>query len=1089
MSNFDFLQEKWPMMASQGNLAEKQLPIDSNACLIKLGMLGETLVKYMLALDGIAEPTSDNTHANRIKLLKQNGLLPQDIDSILYSLRINRNKAAHEGYESDETARTLLELAHTLCIWFMQTYGEWTFEATPFILPTQTESPETLSVAMQQLEARNAELQSELSALQAAAFASDANANIDERRKRGASSIHTMQMDERQTRYLIDEQLRRVGWEVDSQMLRYALGTRPQKGKNLAIAEWPTRLNTGSSGAVDYALLAGAKLVGVVEAKRQHTDIPSVIDYQCKEYAQNIKTEHDSYVCGNWGNYKVPFLFATNGRKYLKQFNTKSGIWFLDARRAANVPYALTGWPSPDGLVEMLAQDIDAAEQRLKTESRDFLTDKDGLGLYPFQMKAVEKVEAAILGGQQSILLSMATGTGKTRTALAIIYRLLKTKRFKRVLFLVDRNTLGEQAQDVFKEVKVEDLMTINEICNISELDDTGFEPETKIHVATVQSMVKRILYNESETIPAVTDYDLIVVDEAHRGYILDKEMGDDEVLYRDQVDFVSKYRTVIEYFDAVKVAMTATPALHTTEIFGKPVFNYTYREAVIEGFLVDHDAPHIINTKLKSEGIKYQAGETLAIFDPVTGEITNSAELPDELTFDIDAFNRQVITRSFNETVLAEIAQDLNPEGSGKTLIFAVDDNHADMIVDILKNLYKEYGVDHEAVMKITGSVGGGNKKKVSEAVKRFKNERYPNIVVTVDLLTTGIDVEEITTLVFMRRVKSRILFEQMLGRATRRCPEIVKTHFEIYDPVGVYESLQDVSTMKPVVVSPTASFDDLIDGLTVLSDAVHKRSQIDLIIAKLQRRKRSMNEKELTHFLDLSGGKQPDKFIEDLRAMEVTAAEALIQQRRSLFAMLNEGGANPTRPVIISDKPDVLLLHERGYGYGSKPSDYLEEFGRFVRENMNKIAALGIVCTRPKELTREALKSLKLELDRHHFTELQLNTAWRAAKNEDVTVDIISFIRQQALGLAIVSHEDRIKNAVAKVKKTHSFSKMELDWLDRIEKQLQLESVVDAETFDSGAFKSKGGFPVINKIFRGKLNTVLDEINENLYEDRSIS
>ena len=141
MSNFDFLQEKWPMLASQGSLAEKQLLIDSNACFIKLGMLGETLVKYMLALDGIAEPTFDNTHANRIKLLKQNGLLPQDIDSILYSLRINRNKAAHEGYESDETARTLLELAHTLCIWFMQTYGEWNFQATAFILPTQTESP------------------------------------------------------------------------------------------------------------------------------------------------------------------------------------------------------------------------------------------------------------------------------------------------------------------------------------------------------------------------------------------------------------------------------------------------------------------------------------------------------------------------------------------------------------------------------------------------------------------------------------------------------------------------------------------------------------------------------------------------------------------------------------------------------------------------------------------------------------------------------------------------------------------------------------------------------------------------------------
>lgn len=187
----------------------------------------------------------------------------------------------------------------------------------------------------------------------------------------------------------------------------------------------------------------------------------------------------------------------------------------------------------------------------------------------------------------------MATGTGKTRTVLGMIYRFLKTNRFKRILFLVDRTSLGEQASDVFKEIKLEDLMTLDEIYNIKGLEDKNIDKETRIQVATVQSMVKRILYNDGETMPAVTDYDLIIIDEAHRGYILDKEMGDTEILYRDQRDYQSKYRSVIEYFDAVKIALTATPALQTTEIFGQPVFKYTYREAVIEGYLVDHDAPH----------------------------------------------------------------------------------------------------------------------------------------------------------------------------------------------------------------------------------------------------------------------------------------------------------------------------------------------------------------------------------------------------------------------------------------------------------------------------------------------------------------
>lgn len=191
----------------------------------------------------------------------------------------------------------------------------------------------------------------------------------------------------------------------------------------------------------------------------------------------------------------------------------------------------------------------------------------------------------------------------------------------------------------------------------------------------------------------------------------------------------------------------------------------------------------------------------------------------------------KKVITRPFNETVLAEIAKDIDPENpdeQGKTLIYAVDDQHADMIVDILKNIYKEYGVDNDAIMKITGSVGGGNPKKVQEVIKRFKNERYPGIAVTVDLLTTGIDVPEITKLVFLRRVKSRILFEQMLGRATRLCQKIHKTHFEIYDAVGVYDFLGAVNTMKPVVANPSVSFGQLLDGLEMMEDESRLRIRL---------------------------------------------------------------------------------------------------------------------------------------------------------------------------------------------------------------------------------------------------------------------
>ena len=779
----------------------------------------------------------------------------------------------------------------------------------------------------------------------------------------------------------------------------------------------------------------------------------------------------------------MPFTFATNGRPYLEQYKTKSGIWFLDLRLSSNVPRALRGWMSPENLLDMLGKDINAGNRALEQMPFDLLRDKDGLNLRDYQLRAIQAAEQAIMDGKNTALLAMATGTGKTRTVLGMIYRFLKAGRFKRILFLVDRTALGEQALDVFKEVKLEDLMPLADIYNIKGLEDKEIERETRIQVATVQGMVKRILYNDGETMPAVSDYDLIIVDEAHRGYLLDKEMGDTELLYRDQRDYQSKYRSVIEYFNAVKIALTATPALQTTEIFGQPVFKYTYREAVIEGYLVDHDAPHDLHTKLRDEGIHYQSGDTVTVYDPVTGEITNSELLNDELNFDVEQFNKKVITRPFNEAVLAEIAKDIdpeNPEEQGKTLIYAVDDQHADMIVDILKNIYSEYGVDNDAIMKITGSVGGGNPRKVQEAIKRFKNERYPSIAVTVDLLTTGIDVPEITNLVFLRRVKSRILFEQMLGRATRLCPKIHKTHFEIYDPVGVYESLEAVNTMKPVVANPSASFGQLLDGLEVLEDEKQIKYQIDQIIAKLQRKKRKLDGKTMEHFVSMTGGMDPTQFIQQLEQEPPQQARNHIWAHRDLFELLGETRANSGRPVVISYAPDELVSHTRGYGTGSRPEDYLDAFSDYVKTHLNEIAALNIVCTRPKELTRESLKDLRLTLDREGFTTQQLNTAISELTNEEMAADIISLIRRYAIGSTLISHEARIRRAVDKLKKAHKFTAIEQKWIGRMEKYLLEESVLNVDVFDEDTrFRSEGGFKKIDRIFQNKLESIVLELS----------
>ncbi len=1082
-SNFDFLKEKFPVLANFGELAEKYLYSDSNSCLLKLGMIGETIVNLIFIYDRIDLPV-DNTSANRIHTLYREGVVTSDLADILHGLRKIRNKAVHENYASVEEGKIFIQMAYSLTEWFMQTYGDWNYQNKPFEMPDKNVRLEIVDKEKEQTEEKK--LIAEASKVAAMAL----SVKKEERKRQAGKAMRQRVKSEAETRYLIDEQLRKVGWEVDTQKLRYSKGTRPEKGRNIAIAEWPTDSTVGKKGFADYALFIDERLVAIIEAKAIHKDIPSVIDYQCKDYSRNVRAEDEKYQIGMWRNYKVPFVFATNGRPYLEQYDTKSGVWFLDLRKSDNAPKALKGWMSPTGMLELLERDIAAKDQALQDMPYDLLRDKDGLNLRDYQLKAIQAAEHAILNGQQNILLAMATGTGKTRTILGMIYRFLKTGRFRRILFLVDRTSLGKQATDVFEEVKLEELMTLDDIYNIKGLEDKVIDKETKLQVATVQSMVKRILYNEGDTMPAVTDFDLVIIDEAHRGYILDKEMGEDELLYRDQIDYQSKYRSVVEYFDAIKIALTATPALQTTEIFGQPVYKYTYREAVIEGYLVDHDAPHQLTTKLSKEGIHYKKGDIVTRYDSITGEITNSELLDDELDFDVDKFNRQVITEPFNKAVLAEIARDIDPETpevQGKTLIYAVDDQHADLIVKILKEIYTETGVDNDAIMKITGSVGGGNKKKIEEAIQRFKNERYPSIVVTVDLLTTGIDVPEITTLVFMRRVKSRILFEQMLGRATRLCPEIHKTHFEIYDPVGVYDSLDEVNTMKPVVVNPTATFTQLLEGLEVLTDEKEVQNQINQIIAKLQRKKQNMSSKAMEHFISLSGGYKPTQFIAHIQSCDSPSeAKKQLLACGELFKMLDQLKPNGGRSVVISKHEDELLEHTRGYGNGSKPEDYLDAFAMYVKTKMDEIAALNIVCTRPKELTRDSLKSLRLTLDREGFTTQQLNTAISQMTNQEITADIISLIRRYAIGSALISHEARIKRAIDKLKKAHNFSKQELNWIARMEKYLMEESVLNVTVFDEdGRFKSQGGFNKINKVFGNKLENIVFELNEYLYDD----
>ena len=1073
-SNFEFLNRYWPVLAQLGANAENYLYSDPNVCIYKLGLFAERLVQEMLVFEHMDEPQTDNTHANRIRLLKRAGLLPYEIDNTLFVLRKTRNSAVHTGTDSVDEAKTLLSMTYNLAVWFMETYGDWGFIAEDFVMPEEVHQADLKSVIEDQ-EKKIAELSKKLAQVTTAV----SGTTQKERAKRAETVSSMMQWNEAQTRCLIDEQLRKAGWEADTTNLRYSKGTRPVKGRNIVISEWPTNSAFYKNGYADYAFFIEEKLVALMDAKKASEDVASTIDVQVKDYAKHIKEEHLDYVITSWEDYQVPFLFASNGRAFLEQLRTKSGIWFLDARKSSNQSYPIRNWFSPSDLEEKLSQDIDKANESLTTYNDSFMEDPTGLNLRDYQIKAINKTTEAIVSGKRTALLAMATGTGKTRTVLGLIYKMLESKRFKRILFLVDRVSLGEQAMDTFKDVKLKDLMTLNEIYEIKDIDDNEINLETKVSVSTVQGLLRRTVLSETpDLMPGA--FDLIIVDEAHRGYILDREMTEEEILYDNQDDYMSKYKQVIEYFDAVKVALTATPALHTTEIFGEPIFTYSYREAVIDGWLVDHDPPYIINTDFIENKAKFKKGEKLAQYDPNTNELINGSELQDELDFDVSEFNKKIVLPDHTRKVLEEISNYINPESGEKTLIFAVNDNHADCIVDTLRDIYKPYGISNDAIMKITGKTAGGNKKKILQVIKQFKNNQYPNIAVTVDLLTTGIDVPAICNLVFMRKINSRILFEQMLGRATRLCPEIGKTHFNIFDAVRVYEDLDSTSGMKSVSVSKTMS--ELLEDL-FRNSGENKQQVKDRILARLQRKSNDLTPEQKYDISERLGGIDLKTYVHKLKSF---TQEAFIEtcKKDKDFLLWVDSLKGKRKGYFYSEKEDTLKETTRGYGNTEKPEDYLDAFVNYVNENKDKIEAIRIACTKPSDMTRAQLKELKLALDKENFTETSLNEATSAVTNAHIVADIIAHVRKAVLKTPLFNHDERVTAAFAKLTAAHRFNKMQLDLLEKIKTYMLHESILNTETFESPVFKMEGGFARFNKKFGGNLIEIIREINTYIYE-----
>ncbi|MGP3781103.1 type I restriction-modification system endonuclease [Bacillus sp. 4A_MP3] len=1063
--NFSFFQGKWDVLANLGETAERNVYHDPHTTVMKLRLFAETLTKFILAAENIREAYG-TTQVDRINTLRRERLLEPELIDILEALRRKGNVAMHEAdYGKAEEAKALLQLTFRLSIWFMEVYGDWDFQAPEYTeLQEQTEqSTETLQ---REYEEKVKKLEKELEAIRRQAEVEQEEVKI-ERKKISKNFMRRQQLTEVETRIIIDQKLRAAGWEVDTNLLNYKKNrTLPEKNKHIAIAEWKV-----DGGWVDYALFIGLKLVGFIEAKAEKKTIPGALDSQTKVYAKNVVQVEDEQITPTTGDYQVPFLYATNGRPYLRQLQEESGIWFWDSRKPFEHARPLEGWHSPEDLQLLLSQDDKDADKLLEEE------DITKFGLRHYQQNAVLAAEKSLKEGNRRMLIAMATGTGKTRTAIALMYRLIKSKKCRRILFLVDRNSLGKQTEDSLKDTKIEGY-SFADTYDVKSLGDLTPEVETKVQIATVQGMVRRLFYNDNEKLPSVGQYDFIIVDEAHRGYTSDREMTEEELEFRDQNDYISQYRRVIDYFDAACLGLTATPALHTTDIFGMPIFKYSYSEAVLDGYLVNDEPPYLFKTELSQVGITFEKDEEVEVYDVDKGEI-QLEKVEDTVHFEVEQFNKKVITEPFNRAVLNKLVDYIDPAGKEKTLIFAATDQHADLVVRLLKEAFKERGddIEDDAIMKITGYI-----YKPLDAIKRFKNERLPNVVVTVDLLTTGIDVPPITNLVFLRRIQSRILYDQMLGRATRLCPEIGKTHFNIYDAVGIYDKLQHYTEMKPVVKKQNYRIGELYNSLINATTDEEASFYRDQLVAKIQRRKQRFDEEGMGKFEELSNGKNVDEWVKEIQTYSPQEAT----QHNILFEYMETYQVTREKRYI-SDKEDEVTDVIRGYGEGNKrPEDYLDGFVRFIQENINEIPALHLICTRPKDLTRQDLRELMTILETKGFKQSHLQTAWKQTKNEDIAADIISFIRQAALGEALVDHEARIKQAMHKVYSLHDWTPRQKKWLERIEKQLLQVPVLAPtaeEAFSEEPFRTSGGYKLLKREFGDYIDHIVNMINENLY------
>ncbi len=871
---------------------------------------------------------------------------------------------------------------------------------------------------------------------------------------------------------LVEKALVSAGW---SPIINFSSGKSCEFG---AVREYET-----DNGPADYILFLDGIAVAVEESKRLELGPQNVL-VQAQRYSRGYRG--GPY---NFGGFRVPFVYSTNGEIF----------WFQDLRDPRSRSRQVAGFHTSSALKELLGCDAAGAEQWLKGN----LVNNPSLRSY--QKEAIESVEGALLSKKRRMLLAMATGTGKTRVATSLVYRLLKSGFAKRILFLVDRRALTAQAVKEFSTFEPEPGLKFDRIYEVysqrfrrEDLDEeVKFDPKVLpekylidpqphhvfVYVCTIQRMRINLfgtegMFGEERGDADVEEdarkldipihaFDCVIADECHRGYTAAEE---------------SKWREVLDHFDAVRIGLTATPTMHTAAYFTDIVYRYDYERAVREGYLVDYDIVKV-HSDITMNGLFLKPGEEVGLKDTLTGRMTYEV-LEDQREFDTTDLEAKVTAPDHNKKIIKEfgkyaLKQEKDFGHFPKTLFFAVNDlkhvSHVDQVVDILRD---EFGRGDAFVQKITGSP---TVDRPLQRIREFRNRPEPSVVVTVDMLTTGVDVPRIEDLVFLRPVKSRILFEQMLGRGTRKCEEIHKTHFTVFDSfdgtlIEYFKNASDFLVEPPE--KPTRSLRDVIASIYGNED---REYNIRVLVKRLQRIDKNVSVEGRQQFAAFIPEVSIGSFATSLpELLEKNRDGAMKILRNYAFLKLCENYLRAERTFIVAtgaeDKVSSEFLFRTADGRDLKPEDYLIVFERFVKENPEHIDAISILLDRPRSFRTAELRELRFKLASRpeRFTEQNLRQAYHRELG-----DILSMVRHAALNEPLLDAPERVDRALLRFRKGKTFRPEQERWLELIRDHLVENLVIDETDFRSIPFSRHGGWNKANKVFEEKLKGLLEEIN----------